>query len=226
MQHRKEIFCVKNKKIMAITMATVLGVSAFGGTNVSIADAAKKGSMKKVVSYYKQGKITKARNEAKKLPKTVGYGLTCPGFLGDYGEEYLDAIDSKSNVQAIYLADYDQDAYSELFIMSGACEADMMLDCYDVYYDDYTDDFYGEVRRSWSVNASHATIHAYPETHSIILMSGIQGYEQMVIVNSKGKVKRYSRDLGMKGSYFNPRNKLKKVKRSYIEKKSKEKLWD
>ncbi len=195
---------MRSKKGLALAMAVVLGVGAFGMTSTPEVDASS-GSMKKVVKYYKQGKMKKARKEAKKLPKTISHIIP----LNDENcEIYLEAIESVSDVQEMYLCDYDEDTTAELFIKHGDCEADMVLDCYDVDCDD-------EDKLIWSVNASHCTVHDYYGTPGMILMSGIQGYEEMRVINVKGKEKKYTRDVGS-GSYFNPRCKMKKVKKSYF----------
>ena len=199
---------MKKKFILAFTMSAAFAIGTLGMTNMPKATASSYGDMKKVVQYYKKGKMKKAKKEAKKLPKTVSYGIP---IGDDYKELYLEVIEETSDIQEMYLCDYDEDTDSELFIKHGTCEADMVLDCYDIFPED--DEYITHLM--WSVNASNSTVHNYYGCSGIILMSGIQGYEEMHIVDAEGKETTYSRDVGT-GSYFNPRCKMKRVKKSYF----------
>ena len=156
-------------------------------------EAAAKNSAANVVKLYRQGKYSKARTMAKKLPKKASKKYE-KNMSKKMKKAYLKKVKSFKTLKnwsssgkvpkngyiwGYYLVDIDNDKKTDLIVKHGTCEAEVMISVYT-----YTK---GKVKKIGTEPMGHTALYDYPGKKGIIVMWGHMGGEEMSILKIKGK---------------------------------------
>lgn len=163
-----------------------------GFSNKPVYAASNSSNMKKLITAYKKGDISRARKYNKKLSKYAnescvkkmskemkkGYKKKVKKYISKYKANY-----NGKYVWDYYLTDINNDKKAELIIQYGSCEADVRIDVYQYKK--------GRVVKVGSTYCAHTSFSAYQGHNGIVLMDQIQGWERMYLLTMKnGKLKR------------------------------------
>ena len=156
-------------------------------------EAATKNSVTNLLKLYRQGKYSKARTMAKKLPKKANKRYV-KNMSKKMKRAYLKKVksfksskkwysggqkDIKGYIWGYYLTDIDNDKKTDLIIKHGTCEADVMISVY-MYKK-------GKVKKIGTEAAGHTSFYDYPGKKGVIAMYGHMGSEDIGILRVKGK---------------------------------------
>lgn len=197
------------KKVIQKIMVLMLAVGLLFGASFSAQAATAKSdgkNMEKVLKYYGQNKISKAKKYNKKLSETAKE--SCVKKMSSKMKKAYKKVVKKWPVKnnytkdylwGYYLTDIDNDKKAELLVQVGTCEADVRVHVYK-----YKN---GKAVKIGTMGAGHTSFHAYPNHKGVICYWGHMGYESISVVTIKnGKLSSKGiggRDLNESGEWLN-----------------------
>lgn len=178
------------KKTLKVFIAAVLTATLMAPT-AGMAYASTKTDAEKVLKYYKQGNIKKAKQYNKKLPKKASTA-SIKRLSSKAKSSFLKVVKSynlntsiyskKPYIWGYYLVDMDGDKKAELLVQYGTCEADVRTAVYK-----YKN---GKAKRVARTFSGHTAYYAYPGHSGVIAYWAHMGNESISVTKLKnGKLK-------------------------------------
>lgn len=175
----------KQAKLLSIFMALVIMVTAFttqtfklGGASMTTVSAAKKASVTKILSLYKNRKYSKVKKMCKKLPQNASEDCV-KNMSKKMKKAYLKTVktykkysedSSGEHILDYYLTDVTNNGKAELIVRHGF--GDIATSSCTIYK--YKK---GKTIKLGTVSTSHTTLYAYPNHSGVIGVQAIMGYE-------------------------------------------------
>jgi len=180
------------KRMLYRVLVLLLFVGLMMGASTTAQAASEKSdgnNMKKVLSYYKQGKYSAASKYCKKLNKNAKEACVkkmSKGMKKAYKKivkKYPVSTASFSDpyLWGYYLTDMDNDKKADLIVQIGTCEADARAYVYQYKK--------GKAVKVATLAGGHVVYYAYPKHNGIVMLWGHMGYESVSVAKLKnGKV--------------------------------------
>lgn len=192
----------KQAKLLSIFMALVIMVTAFttqplsvGSTSMTTVSAAKKASVTKILSLYKNRKYSKVKKMCKKLPQNASEDCV-KNMSKKMKKAYLKKVktykkysedSSGEHILDYYLTDVTNNGKAELIIRHGY--GDIATSSCTIYK--YKK---GKAIKLDTILTAHTNLYAYPNHAGVIGLQTTMGYEAVEkysIKKSKVKTKKY-----------------------------------